>query len=93
MNRQRPVRAVHRQHHDSETRELGDVGGELTECSRFFVRAPVVVAVGDALEHAAGSLQLAFEVSEEESAWIFEGGRAGRRCGSLSRGFDLEGEY
>jgi hypothetical protein len=50
------------------------VGGELTERSGFFVWAPVVLAVRNALEHAAGCFQLAFEVREEESARVFEGG-------------------
>jgi hypothetical protein len=56
---------IARCHQDSETRELRDVRGKLSESSRFGVWAPVIVSIGNALEHASRGRKLHFQVGEE----------------------------
>lgn len=60
------VEFVARRHQEPETGQLREVRRELAECARLRVRTPVVVAVGNALEHAAGRRELRFKIREQE---------------------------
>src|SRR5437868_1472177 len=52
-------------HQNPETRELGDVSGELAECARLRMWTPIVFAVGNALEHASSRRELRFQIRKE----------------------------
>jgi hypothetical protein len=58
------------------------VRGELAECARLRVWAPIVFASGDAIEHASGRRELGFKIGEQsrERAWL-----VARPTGRLSR--------
>src|SRR5204863_3905689 len=80
------VEFVARRHHQSETRQLRQMGGQLTECARLGMRAPIVVVVGDALEHPARGRELRLEVGEEE-CYRREAGSGEREAGGATRRF------
>ena len=58
------VEFIARRHQQSETRELCEVRGELAKCARLRVRAPIIVAIGNALEHASSRCELRFQIRE-----------------------------
>ena len=81
--RRQAVEFVARRHHKSETRQLREVRGELAKCARLRVRAPIVSATGDAIEHASGRRELRFEIREQSR----EGARAFGRLARPARRF------
>ena len=65
--RRQTVEFIARRHQNSEAGQLREVGGELAECARLRMRAPIVVAIRNALEHASGRRELRFEIGEKKS--------------------------
>jgi len=68
-NARQAVEFVARRHQQSETRQLREVRGELAKCARLHVRAPIVSAHRDTIEHASGRCELRFEIREQSREW------------------------
>ena len=62
--RRQAVEFIARRHQKSETGQLREVRGELSEAARLRVRPPIVVAIGNALEHASGRRELRLQIGE-----------------------------
>ena len=62
--RRKAIELIARRHHKSETWQLREVRGELPECARLRVRSPIVIAIGNAIEHASGRRELRFKIRE-----------------------------
>jgi hypothetical protein len=60
------------------------VRGELAKCARLRVRAPIVSATGDAIEHASGRRELRFEIGEQSRERARAFSRLARRASRLS---------
>ena len=62
--RRQAVEFIARAHRETEARELREVRGELAEGARLRVRTPIVVAIGNALEHASRRRNLRIQIGE-----------------------------